>query len=166
MCHSILRNFPFWVRLYFDLHSVLNIIPFWVTFYFEWYSILREGTAYTVRPWIFWAQHNSPQLPEHFIWNETRVISLAPGGADEPQGQVIQGGGQLPGVRGVGPGREAGKPGQAPRCFLPDMLVVAAEGLVDVEQEDSVGAPVDGALGQHTALEQLRGQQPWVIFAL
>ena len=39
-------------------------------------------------------------------------ISLAPGGAAEPQGQV-QGGGQLPSVRGVGQGRAAGKPGQA-----------------------------------------------------
>ena len=60
-----------------------------------------------------------------------------PGGAAEPQGQV-QGGGQLPSVRGVGQGLAAGKPGQAPGCFLPDMLVVAAEGLVDVEQEDKV----------------------------
>ena len=58
-------------------------------------------------------------------------ISLAPGGAAEPQGHVVQGGGQLPSVRGVGQGRAAGKPG----CFLPDMLVVVAEGLVDVEQE-------------------------------
>ena len=41
--------------------------------------------------------------------------------------------------------------GQAPACWLPDMLVVAAEGLVDVEQEgQSVGAPADGALVQHT----------------
>ena len=65
-------------------------------------------------------------------------ISLALGGAAEPQGQVVQGGGQLPSVRGVGQGRAAGKPGQAPGCFLPDILVVAAEGLVDVEQEDKV----------------------------
>ena len=56
-----------------------------------------------------------------------------PGGDAEPQGQVFQGGGQLPSVRGVGQGQEAGKSGQAPGCFLPDMLVVAAEGLVDVE---------------------------------
>ena len=62
-------------------------------------------------------------------------ISLAPGGAAEPQGQVVQGGGQLPSDRGGGQGREAGKPGQAPACWLPDMLVVAAEGPVDVEQE-------------------------------
>ena len=40
-------------------------------------------------------------------------IFLAPGGAAEPQGQIVQGGGQLPGV-GVGQGRAAGKPGQAP----------------------------------------------------
>ena len=65
-------------------------------------------------------------------------ISPVLGGAIEPQGQVVQGGGQLPGVRGVGQGRAAGKPGQAPCCFLPDKLVVAAEGLVDVEQEDKV----------------------------
>ena len=65
-------------------------------------------------------------------------ISLAPGGAAEPQRKVIQGGGQLPSIRGVRQGRAAGKPGQAPGCFLPDMLEVAAEGLVDVEQEDKV----------------------------
>ena len=52
-----------------------------------------------------------------------------------PQGQVVQGGGQLPSDRGVGQGRAAGKPGQAPACWLPEMLAVAAEGLVDVEQE-------------------------------
>ena len=56
-------------------------------------------------------------------------ISLAPGGAAEPLGQ---GGGQLPGVRGVGQSQSAGKPGQASGCFLPKMLVIAAEGLVDV----------------------------------
>ena len=65
-------------------------------------------------------------------------ISLAAGGAAEPQGQVVQDGGQLPSVRGVGQGWAAGTPGQAPGCFLPDMLEVAAEGLVDVEQEDKV----------------------------
>ena len=65
-------------------------------------------------------------------------ISPAPGGAAEPQGQVVQGVGQLPSVRGVGQGRAAGKPGQAPGCFQPVMLVVAAEGLVDVEQEYKV----------------------------
>ena len=53
-------------------------------------------------------------------------ISPAPGGAAEPQGQVVRGGGQLPSVRGVGQGRAAGEPGQAPGCFLPDMLEVAA----------------------------------------
>ena len=62
-------------------------------------------------------------------------ISAAQGGAAESKGQVVQGGGQLPSDRGVGQGRAAGKPGQAPACWLPDMLVVAAEGLVDVEQE-------------------------------
>ena len=36
-------------------------------------------------------------------------ISPAPGGAAEPQGQVVKGGGQLPSVRGVGQGRAAGK---------------------------------------------------------
>ena len=65
-------------------------------------------------------------------------ISPAPGGATEPQGQVVQGGSQLPSVRGVGQGRASGKPGQAPSCFLSDMLVVAAEGLLDVKQEDKV----------------------------
>ena len=58
-------------------------------------------------------------------------ISPAPGGAAEAHGQVVQGGGQLPCVIGVGQGRAAGKPGQASGCLLPDMLVVAAEGLVD-----------------------------------
>ena len=82
----------------------------------------------------------------------------APGGAAEPQGQVVQGGGQLPSVRGVGQGRAAGKPGQAPGCFLPDMLVVAAEGLVDVEQEDKVLGLLQMGLLAGT-LEQLRGQQ-------
>ena len=70
-------------------------------------------------------------------------ISPEPGGAAEPHGQVVQGGGPLPSVRGVGQGLAAGKPGKAPGCFLPDMLVVAAEELVDVEQE----APADRALG-------------------
>ena len=65
-------------------------------------------------------------------------ISPAPGGAAEPQEKVVQGGGQLLGVRGVGQDRAAGKPGQAPGCLLPDMLVVAVEELVDVEQEDNV----------------------------
>ena len=60
-------------------------------------------------------------------------ISAAPEGAAEPQGQVVQGGGQLPSDRGVGQGRAFGKPGQASACWLPEMLVVAAEGLVDVE---------------------------------
>ena len=61
-----------------------------------------------------------------------------PGGTAEPQGQAVQVGGQLPSDRGVGQGRAAGKPGQARACWLPDMLVVAAEGLVDVEQEGKV----------------------------
>ena len=85
-------------------------------------------------------------------------ISPKPGGAAEPQGQAVQGGGQLPSVRGVGQGLAAGKPGQAPGCFLPDMLVVAAERLVDVEQEDRVlGLLQIGLLAY--MLEQLRGQQ-------
>ena len=85
-------------------------------------------------------------------------ISPAPGGAAEPQGQVVQGGGQIPSVRGVGQGRAAGKHGQAPGCFRPDMLVVAAEGLVDVEQEDKVLWLLQMGLLAAT-LEQLRGQQ-------
>ena len=83
---------------------------------------------------------------------------MPPGGAADPQGQVVQGGGQLPGVRGVGQGRVPDKPGQPPGCFLPDMLVVAAEGLVDVEQENRVlGLLQMGLLAR--MLEQLRGQQ-------
>ena len=85
-------------------------------------------------------------------------ISLVPGGAAEPQGQVVQGGCQLPGDRGVGQGRAAGKPGQTPGCLLPDMLVVAAEGLVDVQQEDKVLGLLQMGLLAGT-LEQLRGQQ-------
>ena len=86
-------------------------------------------------------------------------ISLAAGGDAEPQGQVVQGGGQLPGG-GVGQGRAAGKPGQdtSTSCFLPDMLVVAAEGPVDVEQEDEVLGLLQMRLLAGT-LEQLTGQQ-------
>ena len=65
-------------------------------------------------------------------------ISAAPGGAAEASGQVVQGCGQLPSDRGVGQGRAADKPGQAPACWLPDMLVLAAEGLTGVEQECKV----------------------------
>ena len=85
-------------------------------------------------------------------------IAPAPGGAAEPQGQVVHGGGQLPSVRGVGQGWAAGKPGQAPGCFLPDMLVVAAEGLVDVEKENKVLGILQMRLLAYV-LEQLRGQQ-------
>ena len=46
-----------------------------------------------------------------------------------PKDQLSRVCGQLPGVRGVGQGLAASKP---------DMLVVAAEGLVDVEQQDKV----------------------------
>ena len=85
-------------------------------------------------------------------------ISPAPGGAAEPQGQVVQGGGQLTSVRGVGQGRAAVKAGQAPGCFLPDMLEVAAEGQVDMEHEDKVlGLLRIGLLAY--MLEQLRGQK-------
>ena len=42
-------------------------------------------------------------------------ISPAPGGTAEHQGQVVQGGGQLP---GVGQGQARGKPGKAPGEFL------------------------------------------------
>ena len=38
----------------------------------------------------FHHQHSYSQLPEHFIWKGTMDISLAPGGAAEPQGQVVQ----------------------------------------------------------------------------
>ena len=81
-----------------------------------------------------------------------------PGCAAEPQGQVVKGGGQLPSVRGVRQGKAAGKPGQAPGCFLPDMLEVAAEGQVDVEQEDKVLGLLQMGLLAYM-LEQLRGQQ-------
>ena len=43
-----------------------------------------------------------------------------------------------PVIRCVGQGQAAGMPGQARACWLPDMLVVAAEGLVDVEQEGNL----------------------------
>ena len=85
-------------------------------------------------------------------------ISPAPQSAAEPQGQVVQGGGQLPSVIGVGQGRSAGKPGQAPGCFLHDILEVAAEGLVDVEKEDKVLGLLQMGLLAYM-LEQLRGQQ-------
>ena len=85
-------------------------------------------------------------------------ISLEPGGAAEPQEQVVQGGGQLPSVGGVGQGLVAGKPGQASGCFLPYILVVASEGLVDVEQEDKVLELLQMGLLAYM-LEQLRGQQ-------
>ena len=89
-------------------------------------------------------------------------ISPAPRGAAEPQGQVVQGGTQIPSVRGLEQGRASGKPGQAPGCVLPGMLVVAAEGLVDVEQEDKVlGLLQIGLLAY--MLEQLRGQQLWLV---
>ena len=85
-------------------------------------------------------------------------ISVVQGGFAEPQRQVVQGGGQLPSDKGVGQGRAAGKPGQAPACWLPDMLVVAAEGLVDVEQEGIVlGLLQMGQLA--CTLKQLRGQK-------
>jgi hypothetical protein len=51
-----------------------------------------------------------------------------------------------------------GKPGQATGCFLPDMLMVAAKGLVDVEQEDKVLGLLQMGLLAYM-LEQLRGQQ-------
>ena len=85
-------------------------------------------------------------------------ISPAPRGAAEPQGQVVQGGTQIPSVRGLEQGRASGKPGQAPGCVLPGMLVVAAEGLVDVEQEDKVLGLLQMGLLAYM-LEQLRGQQ-------
>ena len=85
-------------------------------------------------------------------------ISAAPGGTAEPQGQVVKGAGQLPSDRGVGQGQTAGKPGQAPASWLPDMLVVAAEGLADVEQEGKVLGLLQMGLLAGT-LKQLRGQQ-------
>ena len=80
-------------------------------------------------------------------------ISLATRDAAEPQGQDVLGGGQLPSVRGVGQGRAAGKPGPSHGRLLPDMIVVAAEGLLDVEQEDIQLGLLACTLGQ------LRGQQ-------
>ena len=85
-------------------------------------------------------------------------ISAAPGGTAEPQGQIVQVGGQLPSDRGVGQGLAAGKPGQAPAYWLPDMLVIATEGLVDMEQEGKVvGLLQMGVLAG--TLKQLKGQQ-------
>ena len=85
-------------------------------------------------------------------------ISLAPRGVAEPQGQVVQGGGQLPGDK-----RCRARPGSlqvwpAHGCLLPDMLVVAAEGLLDVEQEDKQLVLLQMGLLACT-LKQLRGQQ-------
>ena len=70
--------------------------------------------------------------------NITSIVKFVKGTAYTVRPWIVQGGGQLPGYRGVGQGRASGKPGQAPGCLLPDMLVVAAKGLVDVEQEDKV----------------------------
>ena len=80
-------------------------------------------------------------------------ISPAPGGAAEPQGQVVQGSGQLPSDRGVGQGQAAGKPDQAPGTqLLPAWHAsgscYGASGRGAGGQ--SVGAPADGALGRHT----------------
>ena len=61
---------------------------------------------------------------------------------------------EVRGVRGVGQGQAAG---QAPGCLPPDMLVVAAEGMVDMEQEDKVLELLQMGLLAGT-LEQLRGQ--------
>ena len=71
-------------------------------------------------------------------------ISPAPGGAFELQGQVVQGGGQLPSVRGVGQGWAAGKPGQALGCFLRGSCRGAGG---CGERGQSVGDPADEALG-------------------
>ena len=79
-------------------------------------------------------QNSSPQLLKYFIWKETMNISAAPGGAAEPRWHC---GGQLPSDRGLGQGRAAGKPGQAPSCWLPDM-----------EQEGKRASV--WALGRHT----------------
>ena len=85
-------------------------------------------------------------------------ISPVPRGAAEPQGQVVQGGSQIPSVRGLEQGRASGKPGQATGCVLPGMLVVAAEGLVDVEQEDKVLGLLQMGLLAYM-LEQFRWQE-------
>ena len=85
-------------------------------------------------------------------------ISAAPGGDAEPKGQVVQGGDHLPSEKGVGQGRAAGKSGQAPACWLPDMQVEAAEGLVDLEQEGKVLGLLQMGLLAGT-LKQLKGQQ-------
>ena len=84
-------------------------------------------------------------------------IFLAPGGASEPQGQVklFRVVANYPRFR-ARPGSWQAWPGSG--CFLPDMLVVAAEGLVDVEQEVKVLGLLQMGLLAGT-LEQLRGQQ-------
>ena len=121
-----------------------------------------KGTAYNVRPWIFWASAQLFTAARTFIWKGTMDISPVPGDVAEPQGQVVQGVCQLPSARGVGQDRAAGKPGQAPGCFLPDMLEVTAEGLVDVEQENKVLRLLQMGLMAYM-LEKLRGQQLWLV---
>ena len=66
---------------------------------------------------------------------------MVPGGAAEPQGQVVQGGGQLTSDKGVGQGQAPGWPGQAAACLLPDMRVVATEELVDMDRAEYQGHP-------------------------
>ena len=84
--------------------------------------------------------------------------SLAPRGAAEPQGQVVQGGGQLPGDKSCRARTGSWQAWPVHGCLLHDMLVVAAEGLLDVEQEDKqLGFLQMGLLA--CTLEQLRGQQ-------
>ena len=78
------------------------------------------------------------------------------GGQTCQQGASVHGGGQPPGVRGFGQGRAGGVlPTSSLRWGLaagrPDILVVAAEGLVKVVQEGKmVGLSACGAVGRHT----------------
>ena len=75
-------------------------------------------------------------------------ISLAPGGAAEPQGHVVQGGGQLHSVRCVRQGRAAGKPGQAHRVTTVSCLTCRGAGGCGARGQ-SVGAPADGDRSLH-----------------
>ena len=54
-----------------------------------------------------------------------------------------------PMLRGVGQGWAACKSGQALVCFLPVMLVVAADGLVEEQEDKSVGASAGGSWLAH-----------------
>ena len=99
-------------------------------------ALCWKGTAYTVIPWIFWTSAQlSTAASTFYLKRNNGHFTSARRCCWAPRTSCP---GWWPGVRGVGQGRAAGKPSQTPGCFLPDMLVVAAEELVDVKQEDKV----------------------------